>query len=80
MPVDPLTGRFSPSTSDFDPACNTHSQLFGYGLPQLVLLRADPTADGVAAPLGSLGLRQNGTAGELWLHNGTADTAWTKVA
>lgn len=40
----------------------------------------DPSAGGgVASPLPSLYLRNNGGAGELWLKTGAADTAWTRV-
>jgi hypothetical protein len=41
-------------------------------------LTVDPTAGaGVAAPVGSIGVRANAGAGEGWFKVGAADTAWT---
>jgi len=40
------------------------------------LLTTDPSVTGVAAPIGSLGSRDNAGTGELWLKTGVADTAW----
>lgn len=43
------------------------------------ILTADPSAGGLAAPIGSVGRRDNGGAGELWQKVGAADTAWSRV-
>jgi hypothetical protein len=38
----------------------------------------DPSmAPGVLAPMGSLGLRNTGAAGQLWIKTGAANIAWT---
>jgi len=38
----------------------------------------DPSAGaGIPAAIASLGLRNNGGAGELWVKTGAADNAWT---
>lgn len=50
------------------------------GLVAMAAGSADPSAGaGVAAPLASHFMRQNGVVGELWVKTGAADTAWTKV-
>lgn len=40
------------------------------------LLDVDPSVAGVEAPIGSLGLRDNGGTGELWIKQGASDTNW----
>lgn len=41
---------------------------------------SDPSAGaGIYGELGSLYLRNTGTAGEMWVKTGSADTGWTKV-
>jgi hypothetical protein len=46
----------------------------------IIVGTADPSAGGgVIQPLGSLYLRKNDTAGELWCKTGAGNTAWTKV-
>jgi hypothetical protein len=43
-------------------------------------ISVDPSSGaGVAAAIGSIALRNNAGAGELWLKSGAADTAWTKL-
>lgn len=51
-----------------------------FAYPGIFTLVVDPTADtGVAAPVATLGLRDNGGTGEAWLKTGAADTAWTRI-
>jgi len=43
-------------------------------------LTVDPSAGaGIAAPVGSIGMRNNGGIGEHWLKIGSADTAWVNM-
>lgn len=43
-------------------------------------LTVDPTAGaGVAAPIGSIGVRDNAGSGEVWVKIGAADTAWSNA-
>jgi hypothetical protein len=57
----------------------TAYSLFGFGCPQVLFLRVNPTvAPGVDAPLATLGLRQNGATGELWLKTDATPTGWTQ--
>lgn len=45
------------------------------------ILTADPTVGGgVAAPVGSIGIRNNGGVGEFWLKTGTSNTSWEEGA
>lgn len=45
------------------------------------ILSADPTAGaGIAAAVGSVGVRSNAGAGEMWLKTGAGDTAWEQLA
>ncbi len=47
---------------------------------QIRLLTVDPTAGaGVAAPIGSIALRDNGVSGEFWFKYDSLDTEWTNV-
>ena len=49
------------------------------GSKQYRELTVDPSAGaGLAAPVGSIGVRDNSSVGELWLKYGSADTAWIK--
>lgn len=46
-----------------------------------VQLTVNPTSGGgVAAQIGSMGVRNNSGAGELWLKTGAADTAWLQIS
>lgn len=50
------------------------------GFKQYRNLTVDPTAGaGVAAPVGSVGVRDNAGVGEIWAKIGAANTAWTNV-
>lgn len=43
-------------------------------------LSVDPSSGGgIVAPIGSIGVRSNSGAGELWLKTGAGNTAWTKL-
>ncbi len=45
-----------------------------------VSLTSDPTAGGgFIAPIGSVGVRNNGGVGEMWLKTGAGNTAWSKT-
>ena len=64
--------RTGPGTSDA-PAHSHSVEYVGRGT-------VSPTAGaGIASPVGSLYLRDNAGAGELWFKTGAGDTAWTRV-
>lgn len=52
--------------------------IVGVGATYVINLLVDPTAGaGIAAPTGSIGLRDNAGVGETWQKAGVANTAWT---
>lgn len=47
---------------------------------KVLSVTVDPSAGGgIVAPVGSIAVRDNGGAGELWQKYGAADTAWQKI-
>jgi len=48
---------------------------------RLMSVVVDPSAGaGIAADVGTIALRSNAGAGEIWLKTGAADTAWSRLA
>jgi hypothetical protein len=51
-----------------------------YDLKQYRSLTVDPSAGaGIVAPIGSVGVRDNGGSGEMWLKTAAANTGWSNV-
>lgn len=44
----------------------------------ILTVDTDPTVSGVAAPVGSLALIDNGTSARVWVKTGAADSGWTQ--
>jgi len=74
MSASPQVGSSGPMTV----ATQTTQKIAGTA-PGLINLGAtDPSAGaGIAAPVSSIGMRNNAGVGELWVKTGAVDTAWT---
>jgi len=75
--VDPA-GTLAQDNANF--SYNSSTKEISLGGYSLIPLSVNPSAGaGIAAPVGSIGFRNNSSAGETWVKIGAADTAWVDV-